>query len=303
MARSHPPSLIRLVERTLKADCQPMKGEHVLVAVSGGGDSLALLHVLARLRQSFGFLVSAHGVDHGFRPEAADELRLAGALAESLGVPFETSQVNPGLGGNLQARARDARYAALEQAAHRVGATLIATGHHADDRAETVLIRLLRGAGPHGLAVLPARSGGLLRPMVRARRADIQAHLARHRIAYAQDPSNQNLRFLRVQIRQELLPQLERLSPRIVEHLCSLADDLRNQPPVVVDPSGKPIRLGRAQVEDLRHALDSRNPRARILLAGGQSLEVDKESGIACLVTGELHPSADPGDAKPGDRG
>jgi tRNA(Ile)-lysidine synthase len=114
----------------------------------------------------------------------------------------------------------------LKAAAARNGANRIATGHHADDRAETVVMRLMRGGGHvRNLAVLAPRSGDRIRPMIRARRADIDAHIARHGIPTALDPSNADPRFLRVRIRNEVLPVLERLSPRIVEHLCALADD------------------------------------------------------------------------------
>src|SRR5690348_3702883 len=157
MPRSHPPSLITIVRRTLLEECGPLRGQSVLAAVSGGGDSQAMLEVLARLAPQLGFSLRAHGVDHGLRPEAARELDLAQALAQRLGVPFGRTRLQLARGANLQARARQARYAALREVALPVGA-LIATAHHADDRAETVLLRLLRGAGPRGLAVLPARA-------------------------------------------------------------------------------------------------------------------------------------------------
>ncbi len=187
---------------------------------------MALLHALARLRQKLGHEVVAHGVDHGLRPEAGAELDLAEGVAHTLGVRMGRSRVHVERGGNLQARARDARLGALRDAAAREGARVIATGHHADDRAETVLLRLLRGAGPRGLAVLPPRSGDLIRPLIRARRADISAHLSRHGLPHAEDPSNSDPRFLRVRVRTELLPLLARLSPGIALHLCALADQL-----------------------------------------------------------------------------
>lgn len=130
----------------------------ILVAVSGGPDSMALLHVLARLGEELGVRVLAHGVDHGLRPEARAELDLAEALARSVSVPFARTTVQVEAGGNLQARARTVRFAALAAAARSAGANTIATAHHADDRAETVLLRLLRGAGPRGLGVLPPRA-------------------------------------------------------------------------------------------------------------------------------------------------
>jgi tRNA(Ile)-lysidine synthase len=104
----------------------------------------------------------------------------------------------------------------------------IATGHHADDRAETMLMRILRGTRAAGLAVLPPRDGDRIRPFLKARRADIDAHVRRHRIPHCHDPSNVDPRFLRVRVRLEVLPALERLNPRVVEHMYALADELRS---------------------------------------------------------------------------
>ena len=225
MPRSHPPTLITLARAAFREHALAPRGSRVLVAVSGGPDSMALLHVMALLRAKLGLGVFAHGVDHGLRAEAAAELDVAAELAQQLDVPFARTGVKVEPGGNLQARARTVRWEALRAAASRAGAAVVATGHHADDRAETVVMRLLRGTTTRGLAVLPARDGDRIRPLYRARRLDIEAHVARHRIAHADDPSNRNPRFLRSRVRHEVLPALQRLSPRIVEHLCSLADE------------------------------------------------------------------------------
>jgi len=214
------------VRATLRAHALAPRGATVLAAVSGGPDSMALLHVLAGLRHKAGFGLFAHGVDHGLRAEATAELDLAEAFARSLDVPFGRSRVALAPGGNLQARARAARWEALVAAAARVGAARVATGHHADDRAETLLMRLLRGTGGRGLAVMPFEDGPRIRPMLCARRRDVEAHVARHRVPHCIDPSNRDPRFLRTRVRYELIPVLERLSPRAVEHMCALADDL-----------------------------------------------------------------------------
>jgi tRNA(Ile)-lysidine synthase len=226
MPRTHPPTLITLARAALRDDALIPRGTVVLAAVSGGPDSTAMLHVLALLRSRLAFGLFAHGVDHGLRPEASAELDLVEAFARSLDVPFRRTQVKVQPGGNLQARARSARWDALKAAAVGVGAGRIATGHHADDRAETMLLRMLRGTGPRGLAVLPPRDGDRIRPLYRARRNDVLAHIARHHLPYAVDPSNCDPRYLRTRVRQELLPAMLRLSPRIVEHLCRLADEL-----------------------------------------------------------------------------
>jgi len=226
MPRTHPPTLITLARGTLRAHALIPRGSSVLVAVSGGPDSMALLHVLALLRGKLAFGLFAHGVDHGLRPSSAMELDLAARFAASLDVPFGRTRVLVEPGGNLQARARTARWEALRAASSRVGAQRIATGHHADDRAETVLIRILRGTSARGLRVLPPHQGDRIRPFVYARRADVDAHVARHRVPHAIDPSNRDPRFLRTRVRYEAIPALERLSPRVVEHFCRLADDV-----------------------------------------------------------------------------
>jgi tRNA(Ile)-lysidine synthase len=244
MPRSHPPTLITLVRAMLREHPLVARGTTVLAAVSGGPDSMALLHVLSLLRRERGFGLFAHGVDHGLRPAAAAELELAAELARNHDVPFERTCVSVDPGGNVQARARTARWRALEAAAGRAGASSIATGHHADDRAETMLMRILRGTSPRGLAVLPPRDGCRIRPLLRARRADIDAHIRRHRIPHAVDPSNRDPRFLRVRVRLEVLPLLERLNPRVVEHMYALADGLGvhtfSAPVASLAPDGPP---------------------------------------------------------------
>jgi tRNA(Ile)-lysidine synthase len=288
--RSHPPTLLKIAERTIADEHLLRAGDFVLVAVSGGPDSMALLHVLAKLAPRVGARVAGHGVDHGLRAAAGDELALAARFAHELGVPFTTSRVEIGPGANLMARAREARYASLEAELRRwterdqqsKGAALhIATGHHADDRAETVLIRLLRGTGPAGLAVLPPRSEHLTRPLIRARRTDIVAHLERHRIPFAVDPTNRDPRFLRTRVRHELMPLLAELSPRIVEHLCELADAasaLGSPEGAAVPDVLEGLRLGRAQRLALARALKNRNRGARVLLPGGRIAAVDLSS-------------------------
>jgi tRNA(Ile)-lysidine synthase len=280
MPRSHPPTLLKLAERTLRDECALPDRARVLVAVSGGGDSQALLDVLAHLASRLGLSLHAHGVDHGLRPEAARELELAAELASRRGVPFTASKLRVAAGGNLQARARAARRAALVAEAARVGADLIATGHHADDRAETVLERLLRGAGPRGLAVLPPRSSEWIRPLIRARRTDVQVHLERHRLRWATDPSNEDPRFVRTRVRREVLPLLEALCPRIVEHLTALADELvLPAPPELRDGRGHPVALGRAQMRALLRMQQKRDFHAEIALGGGRRVRLDRATG------------------------
>ena len=246
---------------------------------------MALLDVLARLRSKLGFELVAHGVDHGLRPEAAAELDLAERHAAKVGVAFARTSVVVEPGGNLQARARTARYRALEAAQQKERATLLATAHHADDRAETVLLRLLRGSGPRGLAVLAPRSGSRLRPLVRARRSDVLLHLERHHVEFASDPSNRDRRYLRVRVREELVPLMNELSPGIVGHLNALADALLSgeDTPELRHGATK-VALGRAQRLLLRRASTLGQRRAAVRLSGGWEARINPKTGEATLV-------------------
>lgn len=280
---SHPPALLRRTERTLREETPLRAGQRVLVAVSGGGDSMALLHVLARLAARLGITLHAHGVDHGLRPAAAAELELAAGLASELRVPFTRSVLQLEPGGNLQARARAGRYAALDAAAQRVAADWVATAHHADDRAETLLLRLLRGASPSALGVLPAAAAGRLRPFIRAPKSAILQHLERHGVPHALDPSNRDPRFLRTRVREELLPLLEQLTPGAARRLNLLADECLELPTstVVTDAQGHAVRLSRTQAAQIRRAHKLRQPGVRIWLPGGQELELPQRGGSA----------------------
>lgn len=289
------PSLRTIVRRAMTGETKLARGSSVVVAVSGGPDSMALLDVMADLAASLGLDVHAHGVDHGLRAEASRELDGAEALARQKGIAFRRTRVSVARGGNLQARARSARWHALVEAATAVGARAIATAHHADDRAETVLLRLLRGAGARGLAVMPPRAPApgapaleVIRPLLRARKHDVLVHLTRRAIPYASDPSNEDPRFLRTRVRREVLPLLEELSPGIVGHLEALADELAQmsdrgaavRPDEPVDdklglPSDWAAGLPRRTQQALRELTRSGSTSARVWLPGGLVVSLD----------------------------
>ncbi len=273
MSGTHRPSLTTLVERALRDECHLERGSKILLAISGGGDSMAMLHVMASLAPTHGLDLYAHGVNHGLRSEAQLELDQAERFAASLGVPFARSNLEVSKGANLQARARQERYAALRNVARGLDASCIATAHHADDRAETVLMRLMRGSGPRGLGVLAPRTADLIRPLIRASRFDIRDHLSRHQISYAEDPSNRDAAYLRTRIRFEHLPRLLTESPGIVQHLNSLADrmiELSDENPM------KSFDFSRRQAEELKKVLRLRRDGAEIALGEGWVLKLQK---------------------------
>lgn len=184
------------------------------VAVSGGGDSMALLHLLTRCFPPDTVALHAVTVDHGLRAEAADEAAFVGRFAESLGVSHDILRWEDWDGtGNMQAAAREARYRLMGQWARERGIALLALGHTADDQAETVLMRLARSSGVNGLAGMPVRRTlhgvSLIRPMLSLTRADLRDYLRRNGVTWCDDPSNEDPKYERVQMRailQQLAP-------------------------------------------------------------------------------------------------
>jgi tRNA(Ile)-lysidine synthase len=202
-------------------------GESVLVAVSGGADSVALLDVLREIAPRLHLSLACVHVDHGLRPEAPADAEFVQRLCAEQSIPFHLERVTVRQGppwDGLEAEARRARYAAFESRAGRVGATRIATGHTADDQAETVLMRLLQGAGPRGLAGIAPARGRLVRPLLDIRRAEIVAHLRSRGVGWVEDETNVDRRFLRNRLRHDVLPALvESLGPQVVPALCRAA--------------------------------------------------------------------------------
>jgi tRNA(Ile)-lysidine synthase len=202
-------SLVERVRDTIRRHGMLRGGEVVLVAVSGGPDSVALVDLLCALRGPLGLTLSAVHVHHGLRPEADAEADAVRGLCERLGVPCRVERVavrrEPPWDG-LEAESRRARHAALDRVARELGAARIALGHTVDDQAETVLMRLLQGAGPRGLGGMAPVRGRLIRPLIETGRDAIEAHLRERGLTWIEDPSNRDPRFLRNRIRHELLP-------------------------------------------------------------------------------------------------
>ena len=193
----------------------PPAGERVALAVSGGADSLALLLLAHRA----GLSAEAHHVDHGLRPDSSRDVDVVSAVAARLDVPVVVHRVVVAPGPNLEARAREARFEAMPDG--------VLTGHTADDRAETVLINLLRGAGSRGLSAMgPAPS----RPLLALRRADTRALCAELGIEPVLDETNDEMRFVRNRVRAEMLPLAADISrrdpvPLLVRTADVLGDD------------------------------------------------------------------------------
>jgi tRNA(Ile)-lysidine synthase len=206
----------------------------LMVGVSGGPDSLALLHVLTQLVDP-ARLVAAH-LNHGFRKTAVSEAEFVRRVAEDWGVCFESSVLDvPAIaaesGESLEEAGRKARYAFFKTIADQYETPFILVGHHADDQAETVLMNLLRGTGLRGLrGMLPVSplvedaNYYVLRPFLTVGRQEIEVYCDAHKLTPVFDESNKDRTFFRNRIRQELLPLLEDYNAGIRTHLCQLAD-------------------------------------------------------------------------------
>lgn len=222
--------LVKRVAEQIKKHAMVAGGETVVAGVSGGPDSVALLHVLYRLRDQFNFrLVVAH-LNHGFRgAEAEADAGFVADMAARLGLEAHIQTRNvPEYGAraglSAQVAAREIRYSFLSEVALKTGAARVALGHHADDQAETILLHLLRGAGPGGLGgMLPVRENFYIRPLLTIRRRDIEAYCRYHNLPTRQDSSNLQAKYLRNRIRLELIPLLEeRYNPNLAEALNRL---------------------------------------------------------------------------------
>ncbi len=223
---------IRKVNATLTRHHMVSKGDRVVVAVSGGPDSVCLLHILFELKGDLEIdLIVAH-FDHGLRPgEDEAETDFVVSLAQSLGLPFEVQKVHPPLkaqGPSVEEKARAARYHFLDRTRDRHHAQKIAVGHNLNDQAETVLMRLLRGSGPSGLTgIPPCRDDTIIRPLIQTSRHEVEAYMAARGYPAMTDSSNLETGHLRNKIRLELMPRLQQYQPRIAEILARTADIFR----------------------------------------------------------------------------
>lgn len=202
----------------------------VLVACSGGADSVALVRLLNRISALFSISLTIAHVNHNLRGDASisDQLFVS-RFSQSIGLPFVALSVRIGeFAGTLEERARRIRLSALEHIRKQTTSELIAVGHNSGDRAETVLHNLARGAGLTGLSTMKSRNGRIVRPLLNTTRNDVMMYLNALGQDYIEDESNNDLRFSRNRIRHRVIPELEKIfsgATRSISRFAQLADE------------------------------------------------------------------------------
>jgi len=229
-------SLEHTIGQLLAAESLLAKGSRLLVGVSGGADSMALVHVLGALREEFSLTMVAAYIDHGLRSEETPaEWACVREAANRLGIECACMTVDVHAAAtagklSLEHAARELRYQAFAELASKWATDWLAVAHTADDQVEEVLLRLFRGGGRKALAGMRLRSGNLIRPLLGIRKAELLRYLSDQGIAYCHDSSNHERRFLRNRIRLDLLPLLEAQYDRgirgaLLKTAANLAED------------------------------------------------------------------------------
>ena len=233
--KPRPNALYLAARAALTGPCALPRGSRVLVACSGGPDSLALLHVLAELSRARGLVLAVAHLDHGMRgARGASDARFVARQAERLGLEAVIERMDGRTwmkehGASGEAGLRAMRHGFLARAARRLRCDAIALGHTADDQAETVLLMLARGTGLTGLAAMRPRRGRVIRPLLAASRADVRAYLKDRRLRARTDETNADRSFRRNVLRAEILPRLAHLNPQIAGALAALAERAAEQ--------------------------------------------------------------------------
>jgi tRNA(Ile)-lysidine synthase len=284
------PGLIQQVKQTIKEQKMLSRGQRVVAAVSGGADSVVMLHILLELREEYRLAILVAHMDHGLRgQESRRDHDFVRDLAKRLGLQFVSRRLKKGelkgLGTSPQEAARLKRYAFFEEAARGFGAHRVALGHTSDDQAETVLMRLLKGSSLSGLAGIPPKRGIFIRPLIGTSRASIEEYARERGIFFVTDSTNLTVKYLRNRVRLELIPELAKeYNPSIKETLARTAAVLASDDDFIekaaekafagalVERKGGSITLERGKLKRFHRALS-----ARAFLMAVRSLGMESE--------------------------
>lgn len=278
------------------------RGGRVLAALSGGADSVCLLHQLYSLRHELGLTVIAAHYSHGIRTEcAADEEEFVHNLCENLGIEYHIGRGDvPTYAGEhgmgLEEAARTLRYGFLYDLAEQLECEVIAVAHNREDSAETVLFNLTRGAGLSGLAGIPAVNDRVVRPLLGISRKEIEAYNEKHGLAWLTDESNADIAFSRNRIRHEVLPHLRQINPDADAAICRAADRLAQTQDFILQSALQLLSCDRQLGRIDRRLLRSAHPALyhavftlllREVKADSRVLDARKTENVAALALGD----------------
>ncbi len=221
---------MKSLDRTIEKYKLIQKGDKVLVALSGGADSVCLLALLAQRREKLGIALAAAHFSHGIRPECAEEEReLCTRLCQRLGVPFfhgggDTPAWAAARGVGLEEGARELRYAFLHRTLEEWQGDVIATAHNRSDNAETALFNLVRGSGLQGMGGIKPRNGLVIRPLIETSRSDIEGYIAAKDLPFVTDMSNFDQQYTRNRLRAQVLPVLREINPGADRHILEFSE-------------------------------------------------------------------------------
>ena len=213
-------AFLTCLSASLKEVNIPESGHHLLVAVSGGEDSMCLLHGLIKLKPAFDLDISVMHVNHGLRETADDDQRLVEEFTSKNNIPLYIHSLKNELRANtanIESWAREHRYSALRLKAQEINADWILTAHHGNDQVETLLYRIVEGAGPRGLQGIHKQNGKIFRPLLSCAKKDIHEYQIKYNVPYAFDVTNNDTSFTRNYIRHKVIPVLDKRFDKIVQ--------------------------------------------------------------------------------------
>jgi tRNA(Ile)-lysidine synthase len=228
-------SILDKVKETLKKHSMIASGDRILIGLSGGADSACLLTLLNTLSAEYDIGVSAAYIDHGLRPdEIPNEIDFCRQLCSGLGIDFTTRSIEPAAfakqeGLSKQDASRELRYKALQDIASEKSCNKIALAHNADDLAETVLMHLIRGSGPLGLAGIPPVRKSFIRPLIGISRKEVEAHINKEGTGYMTDSSNMKDDYLRNRIRHFIVPAIKNINKDFIATVSRTTDIIREE--------------------------------------------------------------------------
>ena len=229
------PEITDMFFGTIQRHSMLQQGDIVLIGLSGGPDSVCLLHLLLRIQERLDLTLHAIYVNHNLRPdEVPCEISFCEKTCREIGVNFVLKSIDV-VGYQRQQRlsrqeaGRELRYKAFDEAAVELGASRIALAHNADDQAETIFMRLIRGSGPKGLAGIPPTRGRIIRPLIETERSPIEQFLDNENIPYVTDSSNLKQDYLRNRFRLSLMPELKKINPNLLHTIMTTASILQEE--------------------------------------------------------------------------